>query len=132
MAMLKVALMGVLMATFVAPFAGMVDTTEGTVTVSWPQPAIKTTSKAANEYVIPNLILRICPSHPTVGVPVSNSSLCFSRPGAPGRHDEAKVIIEKLPGLSENAHIGRESFSGYPKFLTYEFRAKRYKFLTYE
>jgi hypothetical protein len=33
-AMLKVALMGVLMATFVAPLAGMVDTTIGTVTTS--------------------------------------------------------------------------------------------------
>jgi hypothetical protein len=58
-AMLNVALMGVLIATFVAPFAGTVDTTEGTVTVSWPQPATKTTNKAASQYVIPNLILRI-------------------------------------------------------------------------
>ncbi len=33
-AMLNVALMGVLMTTFVAPLAGIVDTTEGTVTTS--------------------------------------------------------------------------------------------------
>jgi hypothetical protein len=33
-AILKVALMGVLIATFVAPLAAIVDTTEGTVTTS--------------------------------------------------------------------------------------------------
>ena len=59
-AMLKVALMGVLTATPVAPLAGTVDTTEGTVTVSWPHPAINTTNRAAIQYVIPNLYLRIC------------------------------------------------------------------------
>jgi hypothetical protein len=47
--MLKVALMGVLIATLDAPLAGIVDTTEGTVTVSWPQPATKTTNRAANQ-----------------------------------------------------------------------------------
>jgi hypothetical protein len=50
-AMLKVALIGVLTATFVAPFEGIVDTTEGTITVSWPQPAIKITDRIASQYV---------------------------------------------------------------------------------
>jgi hypothetical protein len=59
-AMLKVALMVELMTTPVAPLAGMVDTTEGTVTVSWPHPAMKTTNKDARKLVIPNLYLRIC------------------------------------------------------------------------
>jgi hypothetical protein len=59
MAMLKVALIGVSTTTPVAPLAGAVDTTEGTVTVSWPQPAMKTTSKVANQCVTLNLILLI-------------------------------------------------------------------------
>jgi hypothetical protein len=59
MAMLKVALIGVFTSTLVAPLAGTVDTTEGTVTVSWPQPAMKTTSKVANQYVTLNLTLLI-------------------------------------------------------------------------
>jgi hypothetical protein len=58
-AMLKVALMGVLMATLVAPFAGTVDTTDGTTTTSWPHPAAKTSDKAASQYVKPNLNLRM-------------------------------------------------------------------------
>jgi hypothetical protein len=57
--MLKVALMGVLITTFVAALAAIVDTTEGTVTTSWPQPATKTTNRAASQYVIPTLSLRI-------------------------------------------------------------------------
>jgi hypothetical protein len=46
-AMLKVAPMGVLMETLVAPFAGMVDTTDGTVAVSWPHPTTKMTRNTA-------------------------------------------------------------------------------------
>jgi hypothetical protein len=57
--MLKVALIGVLIATFAAPLAGIVDTTVGTVTVSWPHPATKTTDRTASQYVMPNLNLRI-------------------------------------------------------------------------
>jgi hypothetical protein len=57
--MLKFALIGELMATFVAPFAGIVDTTEGTLTVSWPQPAMKTANKTDSPYVMPNLTLRM-------------------------------------------------------------------------
>jgi hypothetical protein len=59
-AMLKVALMGVLTATFAAPLAGTVNTTDGTITVSWPHPATKITDRIANQYPIPNLVLRIC------------------------------------------------------------------------
>ena len=59
-AMLKVALMGVFTATLVAPFAGIVDTTAGTVTVSWPHPATNMTNRAASQYVITTLYLRIC------------------------------------------------------------------------
>jgi hypothetical protein len=73
MAMLNVALMGVLTATFVAPLAGTVDTTEGTVTVSWPHPATKTTNRAASQYVIPNLILRISSLSPNCVVTVSKA-----------------------------------------------------------
>jgi len=53
-AMLKVALIAVSNATAVAPLAGIVDTTEGTVTVSSPQPATKTNNRPANKDVIPN------------------------------------------------------------------------------
>jgi hypothetical protein len=73
MATLNVALMGVLTTTLVAPLAGTVDTTEGTVTVSWPHPATKTTNKAASQYVIPNLILRISSLSPYCVVTVSKA-----------------------------------------------------------
>jgi hypothetical protein len=46
-AMLKVAPMGVLMETLVAPFAGIVDTTDGTVAISWPHPTAKMTNNNA-------------------------------------------------------------------------------------
>jgi hypothetical protein len=59
MGMLNVALIGVFTETFGAPLAGTVDTTEGTLTVSSPHPATKTTNRAASQYVIPNLNLRI-------------------------------------------------------------------------
>jgi len=59
-AMLKVALMDVSTATFVAPLAGVVDTTDGAVTVSWPHPATKMTVRTASQHMTPNLILRIC------------------------------------------------------------------------
>jgi hypothetical protein len=52
MAMLKVALRPVLMATLVAPFAGVVDTTAGIVTASWPHPAMKITNRDARKHVI--------------------------------------------------------------------------------
>jgi hypothetical protein len=58
-AILKVALIGVLTSTLVAPLAGIVDTTVGTVTVSWPQPAMKTINRAARQYGTPDLFLRI-------------------------------------------------------------------------
>jgi hypothetical protein len=109
-AMLKVALMGVLIATFVAPLAGMVDTTEGTVTVSWPHPAMKTTSNAASEYIIPNLILRICPSRPTVVSQYPYLVRASAWRGAPTRHDLAKVTSWKLPSLSEIAHFCHHSY----------------------
>ena len=57
--MLKVALIGVLTETFVAPLVGIVDTTEGTVATSRPHPVTKSTKNAASEYVVPNLYLRI-------------------------------------------------------------------------
>jgi hypothetical protein len=59
-AMLKVALMGASTATFVAPFAGIVDTTDGTKTVSWPHPATKMTDKTVSKQLTPNLYFRIC------------------------------------------------------------------------
>jgi len=59
-AMLKVALIVVLIWTAVAPFAGMVDTTVGTVTVSCPHPAMKMANRDARKHVIPILNLRIC------------------------------------------------------------------------
>jgi hypothetical protein len=58
-AMLNVALMGVFTTTAVAPLAGIVDTTEGTVTVSSPQPATKINNITAIQDVIPNLNLLI-------------------------------------------------------------------------
>jgi hypothetical protein len=58
-AMLNVALIGVSMATLVAPLVGTVETTEGTLIVSWPHPVTRTTNIATNQYVIPNLYLRI-------------------------------------------------------------------------
>jgi len=39
--------------------AGIVDTTEGTVTASSPQPATKINNRTANQDVIPNLNLLI-------------------------------------------------------------------------
>jgi hypothetical protein len=48
-AILKIALIGVLTAIFVAPLAGIVDTTDGIVAVSWPHPATKMTDKTANQ-----------------------------------------------------------------------------------
>jgi hypothetical protein len=57
--MLNVALIAVLMATFVAPLAGIVDTTVGTVTTSWPHPAMRAISRAAGRHVMPTLNLRI-------------------------------------------------------------------------
>jgi hypothetical protein len=65
--MLKVALIEGLMATFVAPVAGTADSTDGTVTVSWPHPATKTTNKAARQYEILNLYLRIRFLLPSLG-----------------------------------------------------------------
>jgi hypothetical protein len=59
MAMLNVALIGVFTDTFVAPLAGIVDTTDGTVTTSCPHPVIKTANRAASQYVTPNLYLRM-------------------------------------------------------------------------
>ena len=39
--------------------SGVVETTEGTLIVSWPHPVTRTTNIATNQYVIPNLYLRI-------------------------------------------------------------------------
>jgi len=72
-AMLKVALIVVLIWTAVAPLAGMVDTTDGTVTVSCPHPAMKTTNKVARKHVIQILYLRICNLSSNLGVTVSNA-----------------------------------------------------------
>jgi hypothetical protein len=69
-AMLKVALIAVLIATAVAPLAGMVDTTDGTVTVSCPHPAMKTTNRNAKKHVIPILYLRICTLSSNLGAKV--------------------------------------------------------------
>jgi hypothetical protein len=77
-AMLKVALIGVLTATFVPPLAGIVDTTDGTVTTSWPHPVTKTTNRAANQYVIPDLYLRILSLLSNCGGMVSNEHLSDS------------------------------------------------------
>jgi hypothetical protein len=71
--MLKVALMAVLIAISVAPLEGTVDTTDGTVTVSCPHPAIKTTNRDVKKHVIPILYLRICNLSSDLGVRVSNA-----------------------------------------------------------
>jgi hypothetical protein len=65
--MLKIALIVVLMATFVVPLAGIVDTTVGTVTTSWPHPATKATSKAAIKHMKTVPYLRICTLSPNCG-----------------------------------------------------------------
>jgi hypothetical protein len=62
-AMLKVALMVALMATFVAPGAGVTETTPGMLTVSTPHPATKATNKVAKKCMYPILNLRICIPH---------------------------------------------------------------------
>jgi hypothetical protein len=62
-AMLNVALIVALMATFVAPGAGVTETTPGMLTVSTPHPATKTTNKVARKYMNPNLYLRMCVPH---------------------------------------------------------------------
>src|SRR5580704_6034847 len=59
-AVLKVALMVVVMATFVAPLAGMVDTTVGPVATSSPHPAMKMTIRATSKHLIPPGPFRIC------------------------------------------------------------------------
>jgi hypothetical protein len=69
--MLKVALIAAFMATFVAPWVGMVDTTEGTVTVSCPHPTIITTMRDARKVESPKLSLRI-------GILFFNTSGSFS------------------------------------------------------
>jgi hypothetical protein len=51
-AILNVALIVALMATFIAPWAGVTDTTPGMLTVSKPHPATKTTNKVARKDVI--------------------------------------------------------------------------------
>jgi hypothetical protein len=77
-AMLKVAVIVVLMATFVAPLAGTVDTTDGTVTVSCPHPETKTTNRDARKHVIQILYLRICYLSFNLGDAVCGcSSLCW-------------------------------------------------------
>jgi hypothetical protein len=48
------------MATFVAPLAGMVDTTVGPVATSSPHPAMKVTIRATSKYLIPTGPFRIC------------------------------------------------------------------------
>jgi hypothetical protein len=103
-AMLKVALMGVLTPTFVAPLAGIVDTTDGTVTVSWPHPATKTTNRAASQYVIPNLYLRICTFRPTSWGPVFNN--CHSPEKARTRnvHVALTLVSYSETWLSRIAH----------------------------
>jgi hypothetical protein len=77
--MLKVALIAVFTATAVAPFAGIVDTTEGTVTVSSPQPATKTNNRPANKDLIPNPRLLIL-------IPLASTAApqCLKRIEQPG------------------------------------------------
>jgi hypothetical protein len=64
--MLKVALIAVLMTTPVAFCAGATDTTDGTVTVSWPHPAMNATRRVTIKEVIPALNMRIVLPRPTV------------------------------------------------------------------
>src|SRR5580698_7638713 len=59
-AVLKVAPIGVAMATLVAPLAGMVDTTVGPVATSSPHPAMKVTIRATSKQLIPIGPFRIC------------------------------------------------------------------------
>jgi hypothetical protein len=59
-ASLNVAPIVVLIETFVAPLAGNVDTTVGTVTTSWPHPAMRAINRAAGKHVMPTPNLRIC------------------------------------------------------------------------
>jgi hypothetical protein len=59
-AVLKVALMSVFKATFVAPLAGIVDTTAGPVTTSSPHPAMKMAIRAMSKQLIPTGPFRIC------------------------------------------------------------------------
>jgi hypothetical protein len=83
-AMLKVALMAVLTATLAAPGAGTADTTDGTLTTSWPHPATKTTHRDAKRHVIPILILRICNLSSSVDGAVSNNRHSDGAGGNPG------------------------------------------------
>jgi hypothetical protein len=59
-AVLKIALMGVFTATFVAPLAGIVETTAGPVTTSSPHPAMKVAIRATSKQLIPTGPFRIC------------------------------------------------------------------------
>jgi len=70
-AWLKIALIGVLTATTIAPLAGIEDTTVGTVTVSRPHPATKITDRIASQCVTPNMNLRICVLSSSLGITAS-------------------------------------------------------------
>jgi hypothetical protein len=84
-AMLKVALIVVFTATFVAPAAGITDTTDGTVTTSWPHPATKATNRVARQYVIPTLILCISSLMSNCGGTASKAHISIARRRS--RHD---------------------------------------------
>jgi hypothetical protein len=58
-AVLKVTLIAVFKATFVAPLAGIVDTTAGPVTTSSPHPAMKVAIRATSKQLIPTGPFRI-------------------------------------------------------------------------
>jgi hypothetical protein len=63
---LNVVVTGELTATFVAPCAGVTETTPGRLTVSWPHPTTYTARRAARKHTNRVLYLRICTSSPTV------------------------------------------------------------------
>jgi hypothetical protein len=90
-AMLKVALMGVLMATFVAPLAGMVDTTIGTVTTP------EKTGYANCEFA------HLLPSRPTVVTHRSRLIILSDRHEAPTDLNWATLSNCDLRILSRNA-----------------------------
>jgi hypothetical protein len=83
--MLKVALIVVFTATFVAPAAGIADNTDGTVTTSWPHPATKATNKAARQQLIPTLFLCISSLLSNSGGAASNARILLVR--GRSRHD---------------------------------------------
>ena len=102
--MLKVALIAVSIATAAAPLAGMVDTTDGTVTVSCPHPAMKTTNRDARKHVIPILYLRICNLSSNLGATVSKARTFIGLMRNDDTDYPSKINKKSILGLYKMAH----------------------------